>query len=134
MISIDPGVHACGWAEWSASLLICAGLGTPNLLGHATVVVERPQVDGRTRKIKLQDVLDLSYAAGAAGGAGAVKVFPRDWKGNVPKKVMARRIDRSLDPAERRVLAACLVDVPKDLQHNVWDAVGIGLWHLGRLR
>ena len=55
-------------------------------------------------------------------------VHPDEWKGQVPKATMTRRILDRLSPAER-----ALIEDAGTLTHNVVDAVGIGLHTLGRL-
>lgn len=59
-------------------------------------------------------------------------VLPENWKGGVPKK--NRHGDnvikeRCLDKLSKEEIAT--IDLPaKSLEHNVWDAIGIGLRHL----
>jgi hypothetical protein len=50
-------------------------------------------------------------------------VTPAVWKGSVPKEICQSRILKKLEPEELSVL---------DKNHNAMDAVGIGLWKLGR--
>ena len=52
---------------------------------------------------------------------------PRIWKGNVPKKVHHRRLRSVLTPDELKAVAA-------NADHNVWDAIGLGLFATGRTR
>jgi len=56
----------------------------------------------------------------------------QQWKGSVPKRIHHDRIAKILSPAERAVVAWVAVRVPSSLLHNVWDAVGLGLWGLDR--
>lgn len=56
-------------------------------------------------------------------------VLPRTWKGSLDGEVMAQRIEGRLSPEE----VARIEDCPASLRHNVLDAVGIGLYHFGRL-
>lgn len=56
-------------------------------------------------------------------------VLPHKWKGSLDGEVMAKRIEGRLSSEERQTIEPC----PPSLRHNVLDAVGIGLWHLGRL-
>ena len=58
-----------------------------------------------------------------------VRFFPRDWKGTIDPDVMTSRIEARLAPAESASLEPC----PKSLRHNMIDAVGIGLFDMGRL-
>ena len=57
---------------------------------------------------------------------------PSEWKGQLPKDVCDRRVRSRLDAGEAAVLDLACVRAGK-LAHNVVDAVGIGLHHLGRL-
>lgn len=59
-------------------------------------------------------------------------VWPRTWKGNVPKPIMTKRILSRLTPDELAVVP--LRPRAKTPDHNCVDAVGLGLWKLGRLR
>ncbi|MEO9195847.1 MAG: hypothetical protein ABI445_19510 [Polyangia bacterium] len=54
---------------------------------------------------------------------------PSDWKGQLEKDTCHARIRSRLSPAELAVFESVR---PKSLAHNAWDAVGIGLHHLGR--
>ncbi len=85
-------------------------------------------------KINVNDLLDVQTVAAmvAASHSSAISVYPPQWKGNVPKKIMTERIKKLLTPKERAILDAG--DWPKSLEHNVVDAIGIGLWRLGRLK
>lgn len=57
---------------------------------------------------------------------------PSEWKGQVPKDTYALRILDRLDASELAIVEA-VSDSCKSKAHNVVDAVGIGLHHLGRL-
>ena len=139
--------------------LICAGyVGNPNRKGNdlqeirdlATavnefvdtaspswlcdeLVIEWPQVY-RAGKSKgdPNDLLILTAVAGALSYISvdkAYRVLPRAWKGTVDPDACIERIKTRITPEEY----AC-VELPKaaSLQHNVWDAVGIGLHAVGR--
>jgi hypothetical protein len=56
-------------------------------------------------------------------------VTPSKWKSTVKKEIMCRRIETFLRPEEH----ALIPDLPRTTLHNVLDAIGIGLWHLGRM-
>lgn len=62
------------------------------------------------------------------------QVKPAEWKGQVPKKITQQRIERLLTQAERIRLGQCLSPVKSGLRHNLWDAVGIGLFALKRAK
>lgn len=131
------------------------------LLGVHTVVWERPQVDRRTRS-SVPSIVRLAAEGGTlaglyagATGAAVVAVSPTEWKGAVSKPVHHKRMWRALSEAERAVLgvhvgreidAACRRGAldrwsrpgasyyPASFaEHNLLDAVGIGLWRLGRI-
>lgn len=57
-----------------------------------------------------------------------------EWKGQVDKDVTKRRAGRELDLLELTRAQACLAKVPPSLQHNVWDAIALGLTYLGRVK
>lgn len=88
------------------------------------------------------DLIALSFISGGGHFLCAVDVEcelvqPRAWKGQVPPDIFEDRIKRSLGPpgaVERQLAEASLQKVAPSLKHNGWDACGIGLWGLGRLR
>lgn len=90
--------------------------------------------EGRTR----EDPNDLLALAGvqsviASRGVAALSTCyaPSDWKpSGMKKKPTEFRVRSRLNEIEGLVLAA--VKCPPSLMHNVIDAVGIGLHHVGR--
>lgn len=48
-------------------------------------------------------------------------VTPKDWKGQLPKEVVKRRLVKRYGPGATR-----------EWEKDVWDAVGIGLWKMGK--
>ena len=62
-----------------------------------------------------------------------VKVFPHEWKGQMPKEVCAARIRNRLNERELDTLDACLTKTGAK-GHNVVDAVGIGLYAVDRFQ
>jgi hypothetical protein len=109
---------------------VLAGLG---------VVAEVPVVrrrGARERAAALSGTLiQLALVSGmiagrAAPGTQVQFVIPEDWKGQLPKDVCVRRVKEVLSGEELDRM-----DLPsRALQHNVFDAAGVGLWRLGRLR
>lgn len=159
VVSLDPGIRACGIAVWRGEQLARADLVknpvTKGLDGHAmqsmvsaithwlgaeesvsTAVVEFPKVYQRTRS--KGDPNDLTVLAGVSMGFACavrpgvvLRVFPSDWKGQMPEEATTARVRTRLDLFE----AQCLKNAEeraKSLAHNVVDAVGVGLWALGR--
>ena len=104
-----------------------------NLPTELLIVIEMP-VFYRNNKADPQDLLRLAYSAGAWStiAKGRVQlVTPRQWKGQVPKKIMNNRIYNRLDSGEQSVVDTGSSTLAK--RHNVLDSVGIGLHALGRL-
>lgn len=64
-------------------------------------------------------------------GARVLEVAPRIWKGTMRKDAMVERIKGRLDADERAIVEA--LGLPPSKVHNVYDAVGIFLWAVGRL-
>lgn len=145
LLTIDPGKKSVGWAEFSDKKLSNCGLVSVtwhDLLGQIPcmyithIVIEVPQVyQQRLLKGDPNYLIDVSLVAGGIAARSGLRkpefIRPRVWKGNVPKDIMTKRIVDHMDADEFDIFEA--IDVPKGLQHNVLDAIGIGLWKVGRL-
>ena len=61
--------------------------------------------------------------------------FPRDWKGQVKKRTMCKRVIARLTRDERRMVSATLkqMKLAPSKTHNVLDAIGMFFWKVGRL-
>lgn len=163
IISIDPGLHACGLAIFHektkqlvhaelvknvtskdlAELIFHMGWRVQNALedtgleglGHI-YVIELPQVyRGSLQKGDPNDLVALGAVVGSIlalceTDRPRVLYKPREWKGQVPKDIMVKRIISKLSDDEK---ARAVLPRAKSLSHNVWDAVGIGLFYLKRL-
>jgi len=131
-LAIDPGTHT-GWAVFNEDgALKACGIGEPPFPSpYRRVVIELPQVYP-TSPVPPNDLVTLAFLAGryagAAAGAEVFTVFPHTWKGNLSKAVCAARVKERLSREERVVVEKCLVQVPEKQRHNVWDAIGIGLF------
>ncbi len=110
------------------------------LQAHATpdsIVGERQVVYPGAKGLKTNpnDLLDLAMCAGAFYGALCVDlraslrlVEPAEWKAQVPKEITRERIKAILTPQE-------VSRIRKGGEmHNVWDAIGIGLFACGRAK
>lgn len=99
----------------------------------AHVVVEIPRVYP-VSKGDPNDLIAITATAGAVLGAYALDgvsfhyYYPSEWKGQVPKDIMTKRILAKLSRDE----LALVHDVGAKT-HNVVDGIGIGLKYLGRL-
>lgn len=114
-------------------------------LGEPTdVVIEEMQVrrgnDAQRNKRRGDvdaDLIKLSHVTGAAwrefDESNAIAAPAGTWTKGRNKQVNHRRILKRLDPPEERALEAGLADAMKDNHKEILDAVGIGLWHIGRL-
>jgi hypothetical protein len=151
--------HSLAAVYFQASEANPYGNGVLNL---ADVVIEKPVLRGPNGKDP-NDCLDVFGAARfteailrTRGAPAALYVIPEDWKGQFKKPPHHRKVWAELSPAERKVFAegaglevdfitekietACqtLARTRKVTgyswkAHNLLDAVGLGLWHLGRL-
>lgn len=148
IVAIDPGIDT-GWATFErragdAFVLVDCGLGDPREVYEGyhnlvNIVIEKPQVYRAAQsKGDPNDLITLAIRVGEykeffQHRADRVDlVTPAVWKGQVPKPVHHRRIDSKLTTEERMVVGMAKVSEAK--KHNVWDAVGLGLFYLGRTR
>ena len=159
LVSIDPGVHDAGVALWDddhelidATLVrsksggwgLLAGLVVHWVESHfldiRDIVVEQPQVYPQNRqKGDPNDLIAIALSAGATAMAISIQypeakivmLLPATWKGQTPKEISNKRTKNQLGVVERS-----RIDLPraKTLQHNVFDAIGIGLYWLRRKR
>lgn len=101
------------------------------------LVVEIPQVyQGSKQKGDPNDLIQLAACAGYTVGRLSRElpleprgVRPSEWKGQVPKEAHHDRVKGRLGPGE---LLNVALPSAASLHHNVWDAVALGLWALGR--
>ena len=140
LLAIDPGQTA-GWAEFEDGKLERAGAGTKKFVLDfgswvENVVIEKPCWYGRDNKVDVNDLIDLAIFVGEVKQkyrqSVVELVMPVTWKGTVPKKIHNQRVIDVLSEKERALLP--FRPRAKDYDHNMLDAVGIGLWKLGRLR
>lgn len=145
LLCIDPGKTA-GWAYFEDGKLAACGK-TKNILKewlvnpeNLHVVVESQRIYPSIRKegIPDNDIVSLARTAGEisgfylAGRASTEYVFPREWKGTVPKRITEKRVLAVADSEEYRLIYSTKSDRAKSLDNNMIDAIGIGYWKLGR--
>jgi hypothetical protein len=156
LLTLDPGIRGCGvalldgprvaWAKYVTNPVKSGAdvhavremaRAVWHALPHLTVarlLVEWPQVYTYGKgKGDPNDLLALvgvgSALAALLPGAVVEGVRPRVWKGTIDGDAMVARIQSRVTAAER-----VAIQLPcASLAHNVWDAVGIGLWRVGRL-
>lgn len=134
--ALDPDVSA--GARWRAvSSEIQWWVAARDVIAPMLVVYERPQIYRASKsKGDPNDLIGL-----AAVGAGVVMLYPgarvltptpAEWCGQLPKATRGRA---SASPRARRILSRLTsIELPRAPdQHDALDAVGLGLWALGRL-
>jgi hypothetical protein len=140
LVAIDPGEKA-GVAVFHEQRLVAVEF-VVDAVGRGwcwkgpygvPVVCEMPQKYVGSN-IDMQTLLTLSFSAGylvsSVQPSELKLVFPREWKGQRPKEVDNPFTLRILSDQERHILEVS--GIAKSQQHNVVDAIGIGLWALGR--
>jgi hypothetical protein len=161
-MSIDPSSTRTGLAVWWGQHLVSvearrarrrvAGESGPSVermlrqLQHWTpldtqlLAVEWPRVYAAgSRRIDPAGPLAVAAAAGMWIGAAmctarvgapeVVIVEASAWKGQTPKQVMGERILRACTSRERALIGA----IPDAGREDAIDALGLGLWLLGRI-
>lgn len=148
LLTFDPG-RMTGWARFVDNQLVEAGTMKPYEHGVRAafedadvpdiadlVVIENPRWYPHKTKGDVNELLDLAVLVGQLEGffekTKVELVSPRTWKGTVPKEIHNRRVLAALRPEELAVLPKR--PRAKDYDHNMTDAVGLGLWKLGRMR
>lgn len=131
-LAVDPGA-VYGWAAFSLRELVFCGTGHPRIYpGYQAVILEIP--DRVEPGIPLKDVLTCARRAGKIERDAEREMIhlevvpPVRWKGTLSKATTEARVRKALTPVE----AARLPNVAKSVAHNMFDAIGIGLWALGR--
>lgn len=136
LLSIDPG-KVCSYAVFVDGVLRDCAYRDPDATWDPdVVVVEIPQVyQQRKQKGNPNDLVQLAFTAGLAlrhisyvNEPSLETIRPRAWKGTRPKHVCNKITLNALTEEEK----ARIPDLPKTKLHNVLDAIGIGLWRLGR--
>lgn len=144
MLAIDPGADM-GWALFDGDALRSSGVGAPDgaVSRVDRVVLERPMIyPPRRQKARPRDVITLALRAGEAAGLYARRYGvepeyfePDVWKGgSIDKDVHHPRVWAALTDAEKRIVSMAAERIPQRKQHNMLDAIGIGLFALGRNR
>jgi hypothetical protein len=135
LLAIDPGL-ATGWAVFESNALTACGTIKPALWDSLSVpygglvIIEEPTIYPHS-KTNPAHIMALQLKVGDLRGRftrmGYVVelVQPRSWKGQVPKEIHAGRTLKKLSAEER-------MRIPTKHTHDTLDAVGLGLWRIGR--
>ena len=156
IFTADPGVNtgvalfdplttrlvACGLVRFDGFRVVAGFWPWPSQGQLLTVViVEIPQVySAAQQKGRQKDVVATAVRGGIIIGDVMAKMpralgcvlktpTPHEWKGNVDKAIHNNRVLARLDEQER----AFLPTTRTSALHNVLDACGLGLKHLGRM-
>jgi len=155
LLAIDPGMNSLGWAWWSRAHLAHTDIPTRVGLLKAPrkleltdrarwlarslskelrlemdmcdfeIVSEYPAWHGGALGWQRGDLQKLVFLVGVLAGYFSrcrfTPVTPNDWKGQLPKDVVIRRLQKRFGPG-----------ATQDWEKDMWDAVGIGLWKLGK--
>jgi len=155
--SVDPGINHVGIAYWSDKTLVHATLirnkapkksSLSERVHWLSVAVRRYLNSPHAEPVSPCELavieLPRTYKGKAAKGdanknvvplalvVGALihhiptvhLVWPNEWKGNMDADVFTERLRGKLTPEQR----AATDWPPKSLDHNVIDAIGLGLW------
>lgn len=142
-LAIDPG--ACsGWALFTVNrCLFRCGISEPPHslpldLHIAEVLIERPRIYPGGRTKNPNDIVTLALTAGEwAGGFKERGIYtryvePQKWKGSTPKAIHQPRILAKLTRVEQAIVELELKKVAKSKRNNAVDAIGLGLFMVGR--
>lgn len=144
--TFDPG-NSTGWGHFEKGQLLDAGVLpfssmsayiTATVCAGDSVLIEVPRHYPHNEKGDTNDLIDLAVQVGQLKawcelrGATVTLVWPRTWKGSVPKNIHNERVLRALSDVERKLLPKS--PRARKYDHNCVDAVGLGLWKLERLQ
>lgn len=101
-------------------------MGGPISISECVIVSEFPEWMGIQLGWSAGDLQKLVFLVGVLAGyfskaQGFVEVKPGEWKGQLPKSVVIKRLRKKFGSA-----------AVQDWEKDVWDAVGIGMWAMGR--
>lgn len=149
LLAIDPGT-CTGWAGYENGRLMGCGVGEDlHAQRLATTIAERVVIESPKLRPwgekNPNAILTLARNAGEWGGkisqaCGALVeyVTPNDWKGSTSKDVAHARIWSALSDEEKALVDRSFAaakgrnGLAPSKRHNVLDAIGLGLWAVGR--
>lgn len=152
LVFVDLGKRKVGWAVFIGGELAHCGTSTlsmgvrwePDLTAMLVVrevekatglkakkmdwVYEDPHLRQgfRVAKDAIEALTEVRKSLGRKVGGFKEKYRPAEWKGTIPKRVHHLRVWNVLNEEERLL-------VPSMTEHDTWDAVGGGLFAVGRV-
>lgn len=140
LLTCDPGSDGnCGFCRDVDGTIVSVWCGVPADVirygGADVLTIEIPQVYPGD-PVPPQDLVTLALAAGEViGFVRSVspnvlvrRPFPRQWKGQVPKRVHNARVMKLLAPRDHTTVLWCLAQAPASRRPDMTDAVGLRLW------
>jgi len=104
---------------------------------HLNVLIEYPE-QYLNSNVPRKNVQDLAFTAGGLSyffkstfSSKVDLILPKEWKGQVPKEIFLDRIKNRLSKKESEILLG--KKYSKSIEHNVIDAIGIGLYLIKRM-
>lgn len=151
LICFDPGSD-CGYSVFIKEILVACGYGKhakflsepvwEGDLKGGVFLVERPKsYPGKRRLVNPNSLMQTEFRAAELTqlyrmqGMVCEEVSPPSvWKGNLEHDLVEERMFECLLPEERSLIYQAKSARSKKLDHNMVDAVSIGLWRLRRWR
>lgn len=133
--SRDVSAQAAETLELARGSVLRAVRGLLSPAEKPLVVVEFMQWRPDDRKSEPNDLIRVATMGAAVAGllSTDVRLVPaRTWKGSIPWEVSCSRSLAALRPEESAVYVRSVSEVPDDLRDNVIDAIGLGMWTVGR--
>lgn len=153
--SIDPGLNGLAWCDAqnrrfeSGNVVSLKGTYQQQAMqavramgdfGPTEIAIEEmcyyPQRSSAKSTRETIEILKLQAVGNLIAGYFRCPVhhYPaRAWMGgSLPHHIVQARVLGALDEYELLRFRECLARIPKSLQHNLYDAAGILLRHLGR--
>lgn len=144
LLAIDPG-NTTGVALFMNREILQAFacpferfIANPPVFGDE-IVIEMPKWRPHSHE-EIDDLLGLARKVGRIEEhysrlcVPVTCVWPHQWKGSVPKDIHNERILKTLKSGELLILPRRSKRAKFPYDRNMIDAVGIGLWKLGRMR
>lgn len=135
---------ACGVRSKKCALPDPVAAGRDPSTAIVEIFGERPKIYPNS-KAPPSDIITLAIRAGEAIGpyrypppgtepAKVTYYEPWEWKGSVAKNVHHSRLWAVLGPEEKAIVHEAALGMAPSKRHNLMDAIGIGLFALGRTR